>query len=458
MNEISTGNINNLPYQTVNNLLQYYGPKSCYIIILYILSSTTWTLTSGVLFLPTFIIERISCGGNDVYWCNRRLNNSISMNESFPLTENDISLFSQSFFIGSIFGSIIQSYLADIYGRKIIALPCFILSSIIGFLMTCFSKFIYVLILRFIQGIIMSNANGIIFILASENAPLESHPVIALLCNLSWAMGLILLVPIAYFFPNYKEIIIITNSIVFLFSIILWFILPESIHFLFEKKQKNKIESWINKANKYSKNKLNINIDSYIKKFHSLDGEFQKGAITNTSLSKVIKYYWLNKKYFVYLFLIFFIWFNEFLSYYLFTINAKELVGNPYVNIILISLVEFPTSFLAPITISKFGRKNSMIVTFCLISILQITLTFLPNTLMCIYMFVYFSEIFPTEIRNSSVGFLLNSTYIGGIVGGSISISWNKYKFIYILSLSILSFLNVGFMYFLPNIDTEIKK
>uniref|UniRef100_A0A0K0E5Y1 MFS domain-containing protein n=1 Tax=Strongyloides stercoralis TaxID=6248 RepID=A0A0K0E5Y1_STRER len=474
MNKVFDESINYLPYQSVENLLQNYGCKSFFIIILYVLSSTSWALTSEVLFLPTFIMEKISCGGNDTFWCNRRLNNSISMSESFNLTNNDFTLFYQSFFIGNIIGATIQSYLADIYGRKLIALPCFVLSSLLGLLMTCFSKFIYILILRFIQGIILSNANGILFILASENAPLKSHPIIALLCNLMWAIGLILLVSIAYFFSNWRTIIIIVNTMVIVLSIILWFVLLESLHFLFEKKDKKNIEIWINKVNKFSKNKLEINIDAYIKKFHGINGEFQKSSYTNKSLSKVIKYYYLNKKYFIYLFLIFFIWFNEFLSYYLFTINAKELVGNPYINIILISLVEFPTSFLAPITIKKFGRKKSMIISFCTVAILQIILAFLPTNmeklyyiiflitksflaLICILMFVYFSEIFPTEIRNSSIGFLLNSTYIGGIVGGSMCNSWNNYKFIYFISFSILSFVNAGLLYFLPNIDKELK-
>uniref|UniRef100_A0A0N5B3B2 MFS domain-containing protein n=1 Tax=Strongyloides papillosus TaxID=174720 RepID=A0A0N5B3B2_STREA len=340
----------------INNIF-YLGSKNYYIIILYLLSSATWALTAIVIFLPTFIMKKISCREDNKDWCNSRLNDSISIEETFNLSDYECELFNQSFFIGNIIGSTFQSYLADVYGRKLIVLPSFFLTSLLGFLMTCFSKYVYIVIIRFCQGLLLSAADGIIFVLATENSPLKSHAIISLASNLSFAFGLILLVPISYYFPNWKTAILIAHTPAFILPIILWFILPESLHFLFEKKEKVKIKIWIDNVNKYSRQSLKVDIDSCIKKFHSSDGEFMKGGYINKGLVKVIQYYYLNRKYILYLLMVIFIWFNEFLSYYVFTENATALSGNPYLNFIFIALVEFPTSVIGPITIDKYVYK-----------------------------------------------------------------------------------------------------
>uniref|UniRef100_A0A0N4Z046 MFS domain-containing protein n=1 Tax=Parastrongyloides trichosuri TaxID=131310 RepID=A0A0N4Z046_PARTI len=434
---------------------------------MYMLSSVTWALTSSILFLPTFVLKKVSCGGNDTFSCNPRLQNSVSMQEYFNLSAIDLELFDQVYFVATLFGSCFQSYLADIYGRKFIALPSFVLASIMGFLMTCFSNYAYIVILRFGQGLCLSAANGVIFVLASENSSLECHPMIALVCNLAWAFGLIIIVPVAYYFPSWKAAIIITHIPSFILPILLWFIIPESIHYLFERKKEKNIENWIKKAEVFSKKSIDINVKECIKNFHGEDGEFNKGDHGTQGILKVFSFFRLNKKYIIYVCITSFIWLNEFMLYYVFTKNATELIGNPYLNFALISLVEFPTSIFAPLMIKKFGRRLSMITSFFLVAILELILAAIPSHLEKVYlimfiitkailalnyifMFIYFSEIFPTEIRNSSLGIMINAGSVGGIFAGFVNNSWNANKIIYFLSFSTVSLINIGLMYFLP--------
>lgn len=127
-----------------------------------------------------------------------------------------------------------------------------------------------------------------------------------------------------------------------------------------------------------------------------------------------------------------FAWFVSSFSYYVIALNVDNFSANRYVYIALVGLFEIP-SCIVPIAIMKcFGRRCTSLMLFYAAGISLLTLFIIPTdekTLMtfvamfgrfcigAVYVVVilHTAELFPTEVRNSSIGASSAMSHIGSI-------------------------------------------
>uniref|UniRef100_A0A0K0DQV8 MFS domain-containing protein n=1 Tax=Angiostrongylus cantonensis TaxID=6313 RepID=A0A0K0DQV8_ANGCA len=119
----------------------------------------------------------------------------------------------------------------------------------------------------------------------------------------------------------------------------------------------------------------------------------------------------MNKIFILYCLVQLYIWTCDNFIYFGLSLYSTKLAGNTYVNYLLMGVVELPAYVLSPIFLEKCGRKLVVSAMHLLASISETWLSLFcwmlgKFSISCSFMslFVYASEVFPTPIRNVSVG------------------------------------------------------
>ena len=112
---------------------------------------------------------------------------------------------------------------------------------------------------------------------------------------------------------------------------------------------------------------------------------------------------------------------------------STTLVGNPYWNFVLSGAIEIPAYLFSPILMNKFGRRKTVFGTHIFTALCLLPLVFIDMNHKLLYvtfwllgklgtsvsfisLFVYGSEIFPTQIKNTCMGIAALFGNIGGVL------------------------------------------
>uniref|UniRef100_A0A0K0E736 MFS domain-containing protein n=1 Tax=Strongyloides stercoralis TaxID=6248 RepID=A0A0K0E736_STRER len=410
-----------------------------------------WGLTIFPMLIPSFVQNDVVCDN-----CNPRLNNSKKMKDTYNLSNDELQWYSITFYIGCIIGGVTIAYFSDIYGRKLISLGSFLIVGVTGMLTAWMPHYGYILVLRVIQGIFYPAAGVCMWILVLESVSFENHTIVGLMFNILWSIGYCVVALIAYYFPSWDILSILLSAPLILTFFIAYFLIPESFYFLLKSENSMGLKKFIN-------NRVNANIDEMIEEVRTMETEYE--------IMKVFKYFMVHKKYILYSFVTSFLWTIQFLLYLTFSISSSTLSGNPYLNFLYSGLAEVPSVILGPFIMSKFHRKKPLIVSSISILLLCICLIFIPEnytvtylifwmacklllafTYVCIY--VYFAELFSTEIRNTAIGLCQTIANIGGILNTLLH-NWIPKNSNLMILFAVLSTVNVILFFLLPESKEE---
>ncbi|XP_021942807.1 organic cation transporter protein-like isoform X1 [Zootermopsis nevadensis] len=115
------------------------------------------------------------------------------------------------------------------------------------------------------------------------------------------------------------------------------------------------------------------------------------------------------------------------------SLTSVSVGGNKFTNFILVAIIELPAYIVFYFTMDRFGRKSTMSVSLILSGISCITFAFVPTDLEWVRMllflmgkfsitisftvvYVYTTEMFPTELRNSLLGVCAMVGRIGSMI------------------------------------------
>uniref|UniRef100_A0AC34GL28 Uncharacterized protein n=1 Tax=Panagrolaimus sp. ES5 TaxID=591445 RepID=A0AC34GL28_9BILA len=113
------------------------------------------------------------------------------------------------------------------------------------------------------------------WVLASECISLSFHAAASTFFTLLWVVGYCIVPGVAYFLPNWSHMMLAISIPAILFAILLLFTIPESFHFLIEKKKEKAAQKWIKKFES-EKKKLDCDAGQLIKRIEEkqkLEGE-----------------------------------------------------------------------------------------------------------------------------------------------------------------------------------------
>lgn len=332
----------------------------------------------------------------------------------------------------------ITAYVSDTFGRRTAFILTAVAAGVAGVIRSFSNTYILYVILEFVEATVGSGVYSTGFILALEMVGLNRRVLGGNIISSTFALGQVFLALAAWAAPYWRTLtlIIYAPSIIFVVYI---FLIEESVRWLLIKGNRKEAARIIFKAAAMNNKKLKPETIKVLTEEEKVEEEPRPlhpeihPIATEVKKKSLIIQVLYSKTIMMRLVICSFWWITLTFVYYGLSINSVSLAGNPYVNFILTSLVEIPGYALSVLTLDRFGRKSSIMTSFfvCGVSLIVLpfvpqTITWLPTTLnmigkLCISMafssiYIYTSELFPTEARHSLLGTCSMFGRIGSLV------------------------------------------
>ncbi|CAP30377.2 Protein CBG11182 [Caenorhabditis briggsae] len=333
------------------------------------------------------------------------------------------------YMVGNMIGGMFIPPLADKYGRLPVFVVTVLLMASSGILSAFSNSILMFCIMRLIHGIfytvswMIHTASGLAgWVLGYENTPLRLRFFTSVYYGLMWVVGACLLALLAYILPDWRYLMFCISFPNLFVAILIYMTVPESLHYLVSSQQTEKIEAWLEKIRGPKGDITAMDI---------VEIQDPKGS----SFKSLCREMWKHKMFIVYIFVMTYLWIVDTFIYFGLAFYSKNLAGNIYLNFVLMSLVEAPAYVFSPIFMNKYGRKVLISGTHIIagLSFLGIVLSSeewhihfwllgkfaISCSFMSIYMFA--SEIFPTDGRNKCIGFCETLSRFGGMLSPYLS-------------------------------------
>ncbi|CAH0586908.1 unnamed protein product [Chrysodeixis includens] len=357
--------------------------------------------------------------------------------------------------IGILAGSLIFGYFSDRYGRKIVVLISLFLEVLFVALSAVIPNLWLFLVFRFLIGAAVGGTMLCCYVLIIELCGKSFRPYASGLQEIPFLVSYISLPIIAYFVRDWRPLQLVT-SVPWVVVIAYYWLIPESPRWLItvgRKREAIDILTHIARRN----NRPTDQIESIVERVELQNKkQTQTGTFMDLFRTPKIRAYTLITAC---------IW--MFCSHTFFGLNQYigRLQGNIYLNVILSAACLTPGLCLVIFATLYLRRKVSVITSFTTAAVSLLVFIFIPSDMRAatlafaiigltgaytsfVQVYLYSSEIFPTVIRNSAIGFASMFARFGGFIAPfvvNIGTEW----------VSILIFSGVAFSaailcYFLP--------
>ncbi|XP_075975244.1 organic cation transporter protein-like [Anticarsia gemmatalis] len=357
--------------------------------------------------------------------------------------------------VGILTGSFLLGYMSDRYGRKTVVLMSLVLEILFVAISAVVPDFWMFLVCRFLIGVMVGGTMLSCYVLFIELCGKSFRPYFIGLQELPFIVSYVTLPIIAYFVRDWRPLQLIT-SLPWNVVIVYYWLIPESPRWLItvgKREEAIKVLKYIAKIN----NRPTENIEAIISKVEIANQNQQKTS-TYADLFKTPKIR-------LYTMITAFIW--MFCSHTFFGLNQYigRLQGNIYLNVMLSASFFVPALILVIISTKYCRRKVSAISCFITAGVSLLVFIFVPNELRAVSLtfaiigftaagvsfvqtYLFTSEVFPTVIRNTAIGFASMFARFGGFIAPfvvNIGIEW-----VSILIFSGIAFCAAALCLFLP--------
>ncbi|KAM7172197.1 solute carrier family 22 member 2-like [Macrochelys suwanniensis] len=332
-----------------------------------------------------------------------------------------LDLFQSCVNAGFFIGSISIGYIADRFGRKLCLLITIFVNSISGILMAFAPSYTWMLIYRFIQGLVSKGGWLTGYILITEFVGLSYRRTVGIVYQVAFTVGLLILSAIAYMVPHWRWLQLTVTLPNFFFLFYYW-CLPESPRWLIAQQKTDKAMKIINRIAKGNGKKVPPSLQS-------LNPEEEDGEKLSPSFLDLVRTPQIRK----HTLILMYTWFTSSVLYQGLIMHMGIAGGNIYLDFFYSALVEFPAALILILTIDRIGRRypwaaaNLVAGTACFIT------AFIPDNLywlkitaaclgrmgitMCYEMVCLVNaELYPTFLRNLGVLVCSSMCDIGGII------------------------------------------
>nr|XP_022903983.1 organic cation transporter protein-like [Onthophagus taurus] len=338
-----------------------------------------------------------------------------------------LSLAGGAHFLGILIGSAVFGFLADKFGRKLIFIFCIIFMSVTGVLQSISPNYPFFLILLFANAFGTAGVYPLAFILGVELVGRSKREITAIVLNYFYAVGEALVGLFAWVYQDWVPLQLTASGPCLVFLCYYWLI-PESVRWLLAKNRKLKAKEIVIEAAKFNQ----VDLSEMIMMSFETD-QINPDVAPPQKVEKspwiMIKYIFKSKKLVVRFIIIIIVWTVNAFVYYGLSINSVNISGNKYLNFSLVCLIEIPGYTLSWISMSKFGRKPTLVISFllcgltCAANIIPSGITWIEVTLFLIgklsitssfgVVYCHTAEMLPTVIRSGGVGTASTTARIG---------------------------------------------
>lgn len=305
------------------------------------------------------------------------------------------------------------------YGRRKLFLIAFTVGGAIGFLQSFSPNYTIFAIAQFIGATISSGIYMTIYLLAIELTGPKARSFAGATVHFIFSMAQVLIGITALFVHNFRTLMLIFYGLTFVSIPFVWF-LPESTRWLMQKRKFAKAQKVFERMAKINKLNLspetqkilteNINLEN-VKLKPNDEKKKSTSPLVSALKSKVIVFRLLT-------FCCCFVAIN--FIYFGLNVHSVRMGGNKYLNFTLLNLAEPPGVLVAYYLMQKMGRKYPLCGFMIVCSVACIASEMIPAieygiyyrlilliigkfavTLAFTVIFMYASEMFPTNLRQS---------------------------------------------------------
>lgn len=393
--------------------------------------------------------------------------------------------------VGVMFGAFIFSVLSDKFGRKLVFLGCHVLMVLVGMACALVTNFGVFIVLRFITGMLEQGILLCGFVLVSELFSMKQRAFAGIINMAFWGLGVALIAYFAYIIPHWSQLQL-AISVTGIFILPLFWFMPESVPWLYANGRVEEAEKIVRKAARFNK----IEMPQVIFKMKNIveneteKDENQEGSDNLNGRSKIFvakikppgeqfdsSYTLLDfiksRKLMTFLGISSFAWISITLVFYGLTFAPDGLQGNRFLNGFISGIIEVPACIVTSFLLHRFGRKRPFLGLLVLAGIFVLSMCFFPpkttidsylvyipvllSTVgkFCItgcfaILFLYVSELFPTNLRNQALGITSFFGRLGNLLATFTLYIVEIYPAVPSLLFACMSFLTAISVLFLP--------
>lgn len=270
---------------------------------------------------------------------------------------------------------------------------------------------------EFAEAAVTSGVYATAFILAVELMQPSKRVIGGTIIACNYTFGEIVLGIVAKYVHDYRTLLHITYAPLLLIIFYYWLI-PESIRWLFVKERQEEAVAVIRKVAKTNKiilsdetmDKLRCE-EAHKTLIHHDHDVNHRYAIVEVFKSRILLLRLANCC---------LCWITNAFVYYGLSLNSVTLAGDKYINFILVCTAEIPGYIITVLVLNKFGRKYTLCVSLILCGIACLSSEYIPAdhqvlrlimflvgkcsiTVSFTVLYVFTAEMYPTNLRNSLV-------------------------------------------------------
>ncbi|XP_040512884.1 solute carrier family 22 member 6-A-like, partial [Gallus gallus] len=327
------------------------------------------------------------------------------------------------------------------FGRRALLLWSYLQLGVMGTCTAFAPNYASYCVFRFAGGVALSGFGLSIACLVVEWIPTPYRAVTVAITGFSYTLGQILLAGIAYAVPHWRWLQLTVSLPFFLFFLVSWW-LAESAR-------------WLVLAGKEEKA---VRILRRVAKINGREEEGEKITVENLKSSMKEELAALKSSYTVsdlirtpvirHIFLcLSIVWFSISFSYYSLAMDLQNFGVSIYLIQVIFGAVDFPAKLVVTVAVSYIGRRVSLMVALASAGLVIIANIFVPSDLQTVRtalavigkgclsasfncVFLYTTELYPTPIRQTGLGFGSTMARVGGIVAPLVKMMEEYYPFL----------------------------
>ncbi|CAH0399568.1 unnamed protein product [Chilo suppressalis] len=349
--------------------------------------------------------------------------------------------------------------ISDRYGRKVAVGFACITSFIFGFSRAFSDSYVTYVILHFFEAALGGGLYPSAYVLIVELVGLKQRVIVSAMCNMTFVIGVVLIGLLAWFVENWRIYVMILYSPALVVLLYIWF-MNESGRWLLSKGRRDEAVEVLKKAAKINK------LDPRMLELDNLANPLLKPE--NLTVDKKSQLYKAVRSGIIWrrLMICSFLWMTCSLVYYGLSINSVSLSSNKYVSFMLVVLVEIPAYIVAVLVLDKYGRKRTLIATYMTCAVTCLLFAFLPRsdwwsiplyligkwsvTLAYSSVYIYVSEVFPTNMRQTLISFCSTAGRIGSLVAPLTPLLSSYHKSMPTVIFGVMCILSNSLVFLLP--------
>uniref|UniRef100_A0A8C6YZ21 Solute carrier family 22 member 7 n=1 Tax=Nothoprocta perdicaria TaxID=30464 RepID=A0A8C6YZ21_NOTPE len=308
------------------------------------------------------------------------------------------------FFVGVTVGAVIFGYLSDRYGRRALLLLSLLCSLLFGMLSAASASYTMLAATRTLTGAALSGISLIVLPLGMEWVDVQHRTLSGILTSIFWSVGNMLLAMVAYLVRDWRWLLVAVTGPCLLSIVCLWWV-PESARWLIANgKAKQAHRHLLRCARINGRKDFTISTEVRARRC-SL---FRTPVLRRISLCSGA------------------VWFGVAFSYYGMSMNLTGFGLDIYLSQFVFGIIEIPAKLIMYVLVNRVGRRQSQAWTLILTGLLLTGATFSSLRSVVAVMgkgfsesafttvFLYTSELYPTVLRQSGMGYTSFVARLGG--------------------------------------------